>query len=72
MQMVEPMTREKRLLPKADFCRIYGVGHTTFYSLVNSGQLRALKLGSRTFVEVGEAERWKASLPAYKPAAGAR
>ena len=65
--MVELVSSEKRLLPKAEFCRLYGVGHSSFYGLVNSGQLRALKIGARTFVEAGEAERWKASLPAYKP-----
>ena len=57
-----------RLMSKNDFCRRYNVGHTKFYELLNSGALRAVKCGTKTLVDEAEAERWKASLPAYEPA----
>lgn len=56
-----------RLMTKADFCRRYKVGHTKFYELLNSGDLRAVKCGAKTLIDETEAERWKAPLPAYAP-----
>jgi hypothetical protein len=70
--MTELTTPSKDLLARAEFCARYGVGNTKFYELLNSGALRALKLGTRTYVDVSEAERWKASLPTYQPSNRAR
>jgi excisionase family DNA binding protein len=54
-----------RLFSKFEFCNRYNVGHTKFYKLLNSGQLKAVKVGSKTLIEEEEAERWMASLPPY-------
>jgi hypothetical protein len=67
--MTEASMSEKRLLSKSEFCAAYGIKHTGFYRLVNTGALAALKIGTRTYVAIEEAERWRASLPTYTPAA---
>jgi excisionase family DNA binding protein len=47
----------------ADFCGRHNISRPTFYELVRSGQLEALKLGSKTIV-TAEAERaFLAKLP---------
>jgi len=50
--------------PKKDFCRKVGIGPTTFHKLINTGKLKAVKIGSKTFVTDDEARRFLASLPA--------
>jgi excisionase family DNA binding protein len=57
----------RRFTSKNDFCRRNHIGHTKFYELLNSGQLRAVKVGSKTLIDEAEEERWKASLPPYEP-----
>jgi excisionase family DNA binding protein len=44
------------------FCRDFGVSHTTFYELKKNGQLKAVKVGRRTLVRFDEAQRWLNSL----------
>jgi hypothetical protein len=55
---------QKRLTSRRDFCAEYGIGFTTFHKLLNQGQLRAVKIGRRTFVEAGDAESFISTLPA--------
>ena len=43
--------------------RLGGIGRTTVYSLIASGQLEAMKLGSRTLVTAASIEALLASLP---------
>jgi excisionase family DNA binding protein len=50
------------VLSVQQFCRDFGVSHTTFYDLRKRGQLKAIKVGRRTLVRVEEAQRWLNSL----------
>lgn len=47
-----------------DWCRISGMGRTTVYQRLASGELRAVKLGTRVLVDVEAGLAWIASLPA--------
>lgn len=38
----------KRLLDEKDFRSVTGLGKTTFYSLIKSGELRSIKIGPKT------------------------
>jgi excisionase family DNA binding protein len=49
------------------FSARYGVGKTKIYQLLNSGELPAVKIGTRTMIAVDAAERWRNGLPDYKP-----
>jgi excisionase family DNA binding protein len=39
------------------------------YELINSGELRAVKVGRRTYVPVEAAQEWLAAQPVYRDAA---
>ena len=45
------------------FCRTANIGHDKFYDEVRAGRLRPRKLGTRTLIPLGEAQRWLDSLP---------
>ncbi len=44
-------------------CTRLKIGRTTFYKLIGSGELRALKSGKKTLIAEEELDRWIASLP---------
>jgi hypothetical protein len=46
-----------------DFCRSFGIGRTTAYRLIETGQIIARKIGRRTVIDAASAARWYASLP---------
>jgi len=48
------------------FCKAWGIGRTRVYELINSGELRAVKCGTRTLILRHDAETWARSLPAIK------
>jgi excisionase family DNA binding protein len=52
------------------FGALHGVGRTKTYELINSGQLSAVKVGSRTLIPVEAAERWRERLPRYTKSVG--
>ena len=39
------------------FCQLAGISRTTFYELLKSGKIRAMKFGGRTLIPRDEAER---------------
>lgn len=39
------------------FCQLAGISRTTFYELLKSGKIKAMKLGGRTLIPREEAER---------------
>lgn len=43
-----PVVAGKRLLDEKDFRSETGLGKTTFYSLIKSGELRSIKIGPKT------------------------
>lgn len=48
----------------AQFCERYGLGHSKVYLMINAGELRAVKCGSRTLILAKDARAWERSLPA--------
>jgi excisionase family DNA binding protein len=54
------------LLTVSEVCAQLKIGRTTFYKLVGSGDLKALKSGKKTLVAEDEVARWIASLPSYR------
>ena len=49
------MTARQRLpryAPVPDWCALSGVGRTVTYELIGAGRLKAIKLGSRTLIDV--------------------
>ena len=50
-------TIERRALRISDFCRAYGISRSSFYTLVNSGKLRTIRLAGRHLVPRDEAEK---------------
>ena len=50
-----------------EFVRISGLGRTSVYAAMNSGQLSAIKAGSRTLILAESADQYLRSLPAYRP-----
>ncbi len=39
-----------------DFCQALSIGRTLFYERVAAGQIKVLKIGTRTLVPVGEVQ----------------
>ena len=58
---------DKLAFSVAEATRATGVGRSTFYELMASGKLRAIKLGSRTLIPAEELRRFMESLPAARP-----
>lgn len=57
---------EAYLIPLRTWCKLNGVGLTTAYKFLNSGELKAVKAGKKTFIHRDEAARWAANLPGYR------
>jgi len=59
--------RQRRALHRAmslpQFCERYGPGRTTAYLEIQSGRLRARKIGRRTVITEDDAEDWLRRLP---------
>lgn len=54
---------EKRLLTLRDFSERYSISRASIYRQVSDGRLRLTKLGTRSLVDVEDAEAWLAALP---------
>lgn len=48
----------------AQACDRWGVGKTKLYDLINADNIRAVKIGSRTLIDVRTGDDYFASLPA--------
>lgn len=53
----------------AQFCERYGLGHSKVYMMINAGELRAVKCGSRTLLLARDVRAWERSLERVQPAA---
>ena len=48
----------------ADFQRIVGLGRSTVYEMLARGELRGIKLGARTLIDMPHAREYLANQPA--------
>ena len=48
-----------------EFCKEKNIGRTKAYELINSGALRAKKIGRKTVIPRSSANEWQESLPDY-------
>jgi len=61
---------EDGLIPAEKFRRDNAISSSTFYRILEAGELKAVKVGRRTAIRKSEARRWLASLPEFKPGEG--
>jgi hypothetical protein len=55
-----------RYAPILDWCTISGMGRSATYEALGRGDLRAIKLGVKTLVDVEAGLAWLGSMPAAK------
>ena len=51
-----------RVFTVQEFCQHYKIGRSKTYLELDSGRLRAVKLGKKTLIRADDAEKWLASL----------
>ena len=49
---------ERRALNVNEFCAVYGIGRTKFYSEVKNKRINVARIGGKTLIPRDEAERW--------------
>ncbi len=60
-------TTQEDLLDKNEARKaLGGIGTTKFYEILNSGELKGVKIGKRLMIRRSEIARYISSLPAYK------
>jgi excisionase family DNA binding protein len=68
-QAIAPPLSERPTLTIDEFCKMVGVGRTTFYKAVAAGDLKPRKYGRRTLVTREEMLRFVNDMPQGKTAA---
>lgn len=58
-----PRSPEKRGFTVDEFMAAYGIRRTKTYEEINSGRLKARKVGGRTIIAREDADAWLASFP---------
>jgi excisionase family DNA binding protein len=61
---------EPRVFSIAEACAIAGIRKTTLYKFIRVGQLRAIKVGARTFILALDLYRWLDAMPPVIPDPG--
>ena len=56
-----------RLVSVNEALRILGMGRTNFYARLNACEIKAIKVGRRTFIAEAELQNFIAKLPHYTP-----
>jgi excisionase family DNA binding protein len=51
----------------AEACAVARIGRSTLYKHVRAGNLRAIKIGRRTFFLRGDIDRWLEKMPVVTP-----
>jgi excisionase family DNA binding protein len=54
---------ERPTLTVDEFCRMIGIGRSTFYKAVGAGDLKVRKYGKRTFITQEEMKRFVDKMP---------
>jgi excisionase family DNA binding protein len=54
---------ERPTLTVNEFCKMVGIGRSTFYKAVGAGDLKVRKYGKRTFVTQEELKRFVENMP---------
>ena len=60
------MSQTPKYSPIQNWCALSGMGRTSTYAALGRGDLRAIKAGSRTLIDVEAGLAWLASLPAAR------
>lgn len=55
-------TPNKQAYSILEFCQAFGIGRSTLYDQIRNKRLQVVKVGARTLIPRGEAERWLADL----------
>ena len=55
---------EQQLLSILDFTKAYRISRSTIYRELSAGRLQKIKIGTRSFITVEEADRWLAAVVA--------
>jgi predicted DNA-binding transcriptional regulator AlpA len=58
----------QRVLSVDEFSQAYGIGRSKVYDELNSGRLRARKIGKRTMIAEVDAKDWWLNLPTVEEA----
>jgi excisionase family DNA binding protein len=64
---VTPQPLTPMALTVLEACKISKVGRSKLYIAVQTGALRARKLGKKTLILPEDLQRWLADLPHYEP-----
>jgi predicted DNA-binding transcriptional regulator AlpA len=59
-----------RYAPISDWCALTGMGRSSVYEALGRGDLKAIKLGVRTLIDVEHGLAWLASMPAAEITTG--
>ncbi len=54
------------LLTIPETCQAIRIGRTKLYQLLNSEEIKAVKMGKKTLIHINEIEKFICSLPKYK------
>ena len=59
-------TPDPKFTPLSHWCAISGMSRTATYNALGRGDLKAIKVGSRTLIDVDAGLTWLRSLPAAR------
>jgi excisionase family DNA binding protein len=51
----------------AEVCAVARVGRSTLYKAISAGNLRAMKIGRRTYIRAADLNRWLEGMPSLVP-----
>lgn len=60
------MNADAELLSVRDFCKTAGIGRTKVYELLGKGDIKAVKIGRRTFLRRADVMEWVEGLRPYE------
>jgi excisionase family DNA binding protein len=65
-----PLPARGPIVSIREACAIAGIGRTSLYKAIRAGELRAIKVGRRTFLLRDDIGRWLEGMPAITPQRG--